>query len=43
MKDYLVSKYGALVKAMDESKSLDDESQKELSEAIVDWKKNGTY
>jgi F-type H+-transporting ATPase subunit alpha len=41
MRDHLKTKYAALVARMDKELSGDDE--KALTEAIKDWKKNGTY
>ena len=41
MRDYLKTKYAALVERMDKDLSADDE--KALHEAIKDWKKNGSY
>jgi F-type H+-transporting ATPase subunit alpha len=41
MRDYLKTKYAALVPGMDKELSGDDE--KALHEAIKDWKKNGSY
>ena len=43
MKDYLSSHNQDLINHMDESKNLSSEDEKNLSEAIGDWKKNGTY
>jgi len=41
MRDYLKTKYAALIARMDKELSVDDE--KSLHEAIKDWKKNGSY
>ena len=41
MRDYLKTKYAALIGRMDKDLSADDE--KALHEAIKDWKKNGSY
>jgi len=41
MRDYLKTKYAALIARMDKELSADDE--KALHEAIKDWKKNGSY
>jgi F-type H+-transporting ATPase subunit alpha len=41
MRDYLKTKYAALVERMDKDLSADDE--KSLHEAIKDWKKNSSY
>jgi F-type H+-transporting ATPase subunit alpha len=43
MRDYLKSKYAALVKTMDEKKDLSADDEKALHEAIKDWKKNGSF
>ena len=42
MRDYLKGKYAALVARMEEKKDLSAEDEKELHDAIKDWKKNGT-
>jgi len=41
MRDYLKTKYAALIARMDKELSAADE--KALHEAIKDWKKNGSY
>jgi F-type H+-transporting ATPase subunit alpha len=41
MREYLKTKYAALIARMDKELSADDE--KALHEAIKDWKKNGSY
>src|SRR5215216_1583219 len=43
MRDYLKSKYAALVKTMDEKKDLSAEDEKALHSAIKDWKKSGSF
>ena len=43
MRDYIKSKYAALITRIDETKDLTADDEKALTEAIVDWKKNGTY
>jgi F-type H+/Na+-transporting ATPase subunit alpha len=43
MRDYLKTKYAALVQSMDEKKDLTAEDERALKDAIADWKKNGTY
>jgi F-type H+-transporting ATPase subunit alpha len=43
MRDYLKSKYAALVERMEKSKDLSKEDEAGLHEAIKDWKKNGSY
>jgi F-type H+-transporting ATPase subunit alpha len=41
MRDYLKTKYAALIAGMD--KELSAAAEKALHEAIKDWKKNGSY
>jgi len=43
MRDYLKTKYAALVKTMDEKKDLSADDEKALHAAIKDWKKNGSF
>jgi F-type H+-transporting ATPase subunit alpha len=43
MRDYLKTKYAALVKTMEEKKDLSPEEGKALQAAIEDWKKNGSF
>ncbi len=43
MRDYLRSKYAALVERMEKNKDLSKEDEAALHEAIKDWKKNGSY
>jgi F-type H+-transporting ATPase subunit alpha len=43
MRDYLKSKYAALVERMEKNKDLAKEDEAALNEAIKDWKKNGSY
>jgi F-type H+-transporting ATPase subunit alpha len=43
MRDYLKSKYPAIVKSMEDKKDLSSEDEKSLHEAIKDWKKNGSF
>src|SRR5690625_2563012 len=43
LKDYLRSKYTALVERLQETEALDKESEEELNAAIQDFKKNGSY
>src|SRR4051795_6899484 len=43
MRDYMKTKYAALVKAMDEKKDLSADDEKALHAAIKDWKKNGSF
>ena len=43
MRDYIKTKYAALVKRIEEKKDLVADDEKALKAAIEDWKKNGTY
>jgi F-type H+-transporting ATPase subunit alpha len=43
MRDYIKSKYAALVDRMEKNKDLSKEDEAALHEAIKDWKKNGSY
>jgi F-type H+-transporting ATPase subunit alpha len=43
MRDYIKSKYAALVERMEKNKDLPKEDEAALQEAIKDWKKNGSY
>jgi F-type H+/Na+-transporting ATPase subunit alpha len=43
MRDYMKTKYAALVKTMDDKKDLSAEDEKALKAAIADWKKNGSF
>src|SRR4249919_1693462 len=43
MRDYLKTKYAALVKTMDDKKDLSGDDEKALHAAIKDWKKNGSF
>jgi len=43
MRDYLKSKYAAMVKAMEDKKDLSADEEKALKAAIEDWKKNGSF
>ena len=43
MRDYIKTKYAALVKSMDEKKDLSADDEKALKAAIADWKKSGSY
>ena len=43
MRDYLKSKYAAVIDKMDKTKDLSGDDEKSLKDAIADWKKNGTY
>jgi F-type H+-transporting ATPase subunit alpha len=43
MREYLKGKYGELIKRIDDRKDLPADDEKALSEALKDWKKNGSY
>jgi F-type H+-transporting ATPase subunit alpha len=43
MRDYIRGKFGDLVARMEEKKELTEDDEKALSDAIKDWKKNGTF
>ena len=43
MRDYVKGKYADLVKRIDESKDLSGDDEKALTDAIQDWKSNGSY
>jgi len=43
MRDYMKTKYAALVKTMDDKKDLSADDEKALKAAIEDWKKNGSF
>src|SRR4030081_3327407 len=43
MRDYIKTKYAALVKTMEDKKDLSAEHEKALKAAIEDWKKNGSF
>jgi F-type H+-transporting ATPase subunit alpha len=43
MRDYVKSKYAALVARMEDKKDLAGDDEKALKDAIADWKKNGSY
>ena len=43
MRDFMKTKYAALVKTMDEKKDLSADDEKALKAAITDWKKNGSF
>jgi F-type H+/Na+-transporting ATPase subunit alpha len=43
MRDYIKTKYAALVGRMEEKKDLSPDDEKALHEAIKDWKKNGSF
>ncbi len=43
MRDYIKGKYADLVKRIDQQKTLGEEDEKALRDAIADWKANGTY
>jgi F-type H+-transporting ATPase subunit alpha len=43
MRDYMKTKYAALVKTIEEKKDLSADDEKALKAAIDDWKKNGSF
>jgi len=43
MRDYVRGKYGDLIARMEETKDLSADDEKALSNAIGDWKKNGSF
>jgi F-type H+-transporting ATPase subunit alpha len=43
MREYLKGKYADLIKRIDDRKDLPADDEKALSEALKDWKKNGSY
>jgi F-type H+-transporting ATPase subunit alpha len=43
MRDYIKGKYEALVNSMETNKDLSKDDEAKLTEAIKDWKQNGTY
>jgi len=43
MRDYVKSKYAALVARIEDKKDLSGDDEKALKDAIADWKKNGSY
>jgi len=43
MRDYIKSKYAALVERMEKNKDLPKDDEAALHEAIKDWKKSGSY
>lgn len=43
MRDYLKSKYSAIVTNMEAKKDLSVDEEKALKAAIEDWKKSGTF
>jgi F-type H+-transporting ATPase subunit alpha len=43
MRDYIKTKYAALVGRMEEKKDLSADDEKALHDAIKDWKKNGSF
>ena len=43
MRDHLKSKFADLIKRIEEKSDLSAEDEKALKDAIVDWKKNGSY
>ncbi len=43
MRDYIKGKFGDLIERIESTKDLSKDDEAKLSEAIQDWKKNGTY
>ena len=43
MRDYLKGKVASLVGRMEEKKDLSPDDEKQLHDAIKDWKKNGSF
>jgi len=43
LRDYVKSKYTALVERMEQNKDLTKEDEAALQDAIKDWKKSGSY
>ena len=43
MRDYIKSKFGDLVKRIEDTKDLTKDDEEKLNAAIKDWKQNGTY
>jgi F-type H+-transporting ATPase subunit alpha len=43
MRDYVKGKYGELVDRIESTKDLSKDDEAKLTDAIKDWKKNGTY
>jgi len=43
MRDYIKGKYGDLVDRIESTKDLSKDDEAKLTDAIKDWKKNGTY
>jgi F-type H+-transporting ATPase subunit alpha len=43
MRDYVKSKYAALVKSMQDKNDLTADEEKALKAAIEDWKKSGSF
>ncbi|MGD2139347.1 MAG: F0F1 ATP synthase subunit alpha [Burkholderiales bacterium] len=43
MRDYIKGNYGDLVSRIDQQKTLSEDDEKALRDAIADWKANGTY
>jgi F-type H+-transporting ATPase subunit alpha len=43
MRDYVQSKYGDLVKRIEDTKDLSKDDEEKLNAAIKDWKQNGSY
>ncbi len=43
MRDYIKAKFGDLVKRIEDTKDLSKDDEARLTDAIKDWKQNGTY
>src|SRR5262249_35454124 len=43
MRDYIKTKYAALVKTMEEKKDLSADDERALKAALEDWKKSGSF
>jgi F-type H+-transporting ATPase subunit alpha len=43
LKDYIKSKYAALIGNIESTKNMTGDEETALKAAIEDWKKNGTY
>jgi F-type H+-transporting ATPase subunit alpha len=43
MRDYIKSKYADLVNRIEETKDLSKDDEAKLTEAVKDWKANGSY
>jgi F-type H+-transporting ATPase subunit alpha len=43
MREYVKSKYGELIGRISSKNDLSSDDEKALSDAITDWKKNGSF